>query len=530
MTQTTTEVEAVPGAAPAPPVEKPPDPVKPPTASVEHTPGGWPVVPLAVTGTNSTVGVIAASALAGGPVAATLAATGAAVLGTAAVARAARHARKRTAARATSAPRSAAMSSARGTRSAATSGRTPASARTTDGRSAGAGAGRGMGLSKQSGSRSRSASSGMAQSPGAGKHRAGTGTTGGGRGGAGGRSPLGSRSTSPGRVGQVRALRKERAGQGPTRGAARAQATQERRAVADGRRAARADARAGRAQSKGAVGRSVARGLAAAGRMRRAAVDRARTARDQHTRDQVDGKRSMLRKAPSRRRARAALWRSAARLHGRRLLAAVLAAALGALGMLTTPLGRKLGWQWLQHPGRRLYRRLAGQAKQEKSDRDRGIRARLAEEEAAADAVADAEIGDRVERPAGLVPSTSRTPFGEVTHVSGFRFEEAAAEMENAARSYEPDGAMEILAMVENLPHALTAVANTFRILAERSDSEFPLEKAVAVGFEEIHVALLQSVSASDELGPLFRYAHEQDIARHEDPRNGPEAEKGWNV
>ncbi|MFE4061161.1 hypothetical protein ACFXP3_33540, partial [Streptomyces sp. NPDC059096] len=256
----------------------------------------------------------------------------------------------------------------------------------------------------------------------------------------------------------------------------------------------------------------------------------ARAAGDRRTRDQVDQKRSMLRKAPSRRRARAALWRSAARLHARRLLAAVLAAPLGVLGMLTTPLGRKLGWVWLQRPGRRLYQRLMDKAKQEKTDHDRDIRARLEEEEAAADAVVDAEIGDRVERPAGLVPSTSRTPFGEVTHVSGFQFEEAAAEMENAARSYEPDGAMEILAMVENLPQALTAVANTFRILAERSDSEFPLEKAVAVGFDDIHFALLQSVSASEELGPLFRLAHEQDIARHEDPRNGAEAEKGWNV
>ncbi|MFJ7998905.1 hypothetical protein ACIQ7D_17415 [Streptomyces sp. NPDC096310] len=349
-------------------------------------------------------------------------------------------------------------------------------------------------------------------------------------GGPGGRSPLGSRAASSGRIGQVRALRKERAGQSPTRGAARTRSAQDRRAVADSRRAARADTRTGRAQGKGGLGRSVARGVAAGGRMRRAAVDRARTARDERTRDQVDQKRSMLRKAPSRRRARAALWRSAARLHARRLLAAALSAPLGVLGVLTTPLGRKLGWYWLQHPGRRLYRRLVGQAKQDKSDRDREIRARLDEEEAAADTVADAEIEDRVERPAGLVPSTSRTPFGEVTHVSGFQFEEAATEMENAAGSYEPDGCMEILAMVENLPQALASVANTFRILAERSDSEFPLEKTVAVGFEGIHVALLQAVSASEELGPLFRYAHEQDIARHEDPRNGAEAEKGWNV
>jgi len=37
---------------------------------MEQTPGGWPVVPLALTGANSTVGMIAAASLAGGPFAA----------------------------------------------------------------------------------------------------------------------------------------------------------------------------------------------------------------------------------------------------------------------------------------------------------------------------------------------------------------------------------------------------------------------------------------------------------------------------
>ncbi|MFD8304437.1 hypothetical protein ACFV29_19115 [Streptomyces sp. NPDC059690] len=114
--------------------------------------------------------------------------------------------------------------------------------------------------------------------------------------------------------------------------------------------------------------------------------------------------------------------------------------------------------------------------------------------------------------------------------MSGFRFEEAAEEMEQAANSYEPENAMEILAMVEGLPAALTSVANVMKILAERSDSEFPLEKEVADGFNDIFGALMSAVAVAEDMGPLFRQAHEQDIARHEDPRNGTEAEKGWNV
>jgi hypothetical protein len=102
--------------------------------------------------------------------------------------------------------------------------------------------------------------------------------------------------------------------------------------------------------------------------------------------------------------------------------------------------------------------------------------------------------------------------------------------MENAARSYDPDGNMEVLAMIEGLPQAMQSIANTFRILAERSDEEFAFEKDVAAGFDDIHRTLLNAVDAADTLVPLFRQVHEQDIARHEDPRNGSEAEKGWNV
>ncbi|MEU9291969.1 hypothetical protein AB0D57_47175 [Streptomyces sp. NPDC048275] len=65
---------------------------------------------------------------------------------------------------------------------------------------------------------------------------------------------------------------------------------------------------------------------------------------------------------------------------------------------------------------------------------------------------------------------------------------------------------------------------------AERADSEFPLEKEVADGFNDIFGALNSAVAVAEDMGPLFRQAHEHDIARHEDPRNGPEAEKGWNV
>ncbi|MFJ3934062.1 hypothetical protein [Streptomyces sp. NPDC090029] len=301
--------------------------------------------------------------------------------------------------------------------------------------------------------------------------------------------------------------------------------------MADARRAAKHQARTGSLAGKGPVGRAVARGTNLAGKARTAAAGRLRKAADTRAAGTVAQQRAEVRKAPARKAARRALRRSAARFQGRRLLAALLAGALGLVGFITSPIGRKLGLPWLIHPGRRLYTRLMRTAADERKERDTHIRDRLADEEAAADAEAAGDgteqIGDTAERPEGPVPAPS-TSNDKGESVSGFRFEEYAAEMEAAANSYEPESAMEILAMVEGLPAALTSVASVMQILAERADSEFPLEKEVADGFNDIFGALMSAVA--EDMGPLFRTAHEQDIARHEDPRNGSEAEKGWNV
>jgi hypothetical protein len=348
----------------------------------------------------------------------------------------------------------------------------------------------------------------------------------------------------------VKELRAAQKAAAPTRAAQRTQTTAARRAVADTRRAAKAAARTtptttlGKSPSgrHGGPGSSGPGGVKRPGRLGRARAvvaaktramrEKHRQRRDQRAEQAVKGKRAEVRKAPARRAARRALWRSAARFQQRRILAIVLAAPLGVLGLLTTPLGRKLGWPWLMYPGRRLYRLLLDRAQQEKSDRDAAIRARLEEEEAAADAADDQDpndIADRVERPAHLVPTT---PVAVISggSMSGFKFEEAATEMQAAAMLYEPDGCMEILAMVDGLPEALKMIAHVMQILAERSDSEFPLEKEVAAGFNDIYDLLLKASAGAEELPAIFRRVHEQDIARHEDPRNGTEAEKGWNV
>ncbi|WP_406302129.1 hypothetical protein OHA61_06215 [Streptomyces sp. NBC_00885] len=517
MTDTTIAPEAGTEAPPdttPPPAEPTPAPA---AAEVEHTPGGWPVVPLAVTGTNTTTSLLAAAALVGGPAALAVAATGAVVLGT--VAAATRHRRDRKGKTTTGrAARTRSASVGRASRHGA--GRVPGQSRNGNaGTTKATGRSRGKSPRAAAGSPTAAKAGGLNRSP---RKAAGS-------------SPSAVSSKARGKVGQVKSLRDSARKASPSRAARRNDTQGARRSVADARRKAKADQRSASLAKKGPVGRAVGKAAGRIGKARGAAIERARKARDQRTAGQVAGQRDQVRKAPARKQARKALRRSAARLQRRRLLAALLAGALGIVGLITSPIGRKLGLPWLVHPGRRLYARMMRTADEQRTARDEEIRAALQDAEAAVDAEAAednaGQIGDTAKRPAGptpTAPTSSESSEGEI--VSGFRFEEYAAEMEAAANSYDPEDAMEILAMVEGLPAALTSVANVMRILAERADSEFPLEKEVADGFNDIFGALMSAVAVAEDMGPLFRQAHEQDIARHEDPRNGTEAEKGWNV
>ncbi|MET9998847.1 hypothetical protein ABZ069_18125 [Streptomyces microflavus] len=519
MTDTTITPVVAPEATPDTPPPTPEPKPAPATAEVEHTPGGWPVVPLAVTGTNATTSLLAAAALAGGPAALAVAATGAVVLGTVAATRKHRDKKSRKAATGRT-QRSAAGNGAPGRSSRhGGSGRVPGQARKgTVGTGKAAGSGRGKsgrsaaGSSLGTGKSGRLSSSPNSTRTGSAKHAPGR---------------------SRGRAGQVKALRESARTSSPSRADRRSDTAGARRGLADARRGAKAAARSASMPGKGPVGRSVSKAAGKVGAAKGKAIERSRQARDRRAADKVAGQRNDVRKAPARKKARKALWRSAARFQGRRLFAALLAGALGLIGMVSTPLGRKLGWAWLQYPGRRLYARLTRTAEEQRTHRDDAIRAALENEEAAADQEAadtNEQISDTAERPEGLTPAAPTTTPSEGENVSGFRFEEYAAEMEAAAGQYDPENAMEILAMVEGLPAALTSVANVMRVLAERADSEFPLEKDVADGFNDIFGAVMSAVAVAEDMGPLFRQSHEQDIARHEDPRNGSEAEKGWNV
>ncbi|RLL68389.1 hypothetical protein [Streptomyces sp. Z26] len=203
------------------------------------------------------------------------------------------------------------------------------------------------------------------------------------------------------------------------------------------------------------------------------------------------------------------------RFWGRCALAAGIAAPVGLLGMLSTPLGRRLGWPGLMYLGRRLFRRLIGAARDAREQRD-------------LDALAAAEEQEEEERL--LLSRVPRAPRNHHTHLwgvamsestPGFLFDASASEMESAASAYAPDGAMHVINTLVGMPAALTSISNTFKILAEKSDEEFPLEKEVGEGLEDVYRFLRRAAEAAEEVAQVAQQVHEQDIKRHEEPRQG---------
>ncbi|MEV7179210.1 hypothetical protein [Kitasatospora sp. NPDC093679] len=473
-----------------------------------HQRGGLPAVPLAITGVNTVVGLASAGVLTAGPLAAL-----ATVAGTAA-----------TTAIATRTTRTARAAAGRfAQRAGRNNGKGHLSlVKPTTGTGKPGGRATG-GIPKQT--------------------RPGTGVT--GRPG-GQRSGLASVPNSaakkPGspvrraaqQVGAVKAVRKAELAAAPSRAERRERQTAARRQVADARRAAKAAERDRKHAAKSPTGKALAKPGTAVRRSLDKAREQARAGSEKRLNTRVGDARTEARKAPVRRAARRELVKSAARHHGRRVLAAALALPVGLLGMLSTPLGRKLGLPWLMHPGRRLYRRLAGKAAQARAERDQQIRADQAEAETAADQAAEntpVPVAKTVPRaPRNHHANTHQTALGgDVTSPTdaGFNFSEVASEMYGAVMNYDPDGMMHVLAAIESMPDGLTSIANTFRVLAERSDDEYPLDKTVGEALNEVFQLLINAATAAEEVGKVFRNSHQQDIARHDDPRTG---EEKWDI
>lgn len=552
---------------------------RPATEPISHTPGGLPAIPLAITTANTAIAGLSAAAIAGGPVTAAAAAGLTLAAVTAGVAaRGNRKKKSRAAAprstsdgrsnnrsggqgpsartgstganRSTSPSARSGGASNAGRGSTAASGKagrsplTPANSRTPGAASRGGNRAGGLNLQKtpgrgttprQSASGSRPnarAAGGLSKTPvrGNGAGKGGTLLAG----NTSRKNPTGSsnKPTSPsgkgtGRLGAIKNLRKDTKSSAPTRAALRKQDTANRNRRAEAKRAfkdAKHEARIGRLNKKGAAARTLAKALDRAHKARRDLGDTARDRKEQKVASRLDRIRGMRRHAAARIRMRRRLAASALRYWGRRLLNAGIAAPFGLLGILTTPLGRKLGWAWLIKPGSKVLARLNLRARNARAFRDHDIRA---------DHDADAQrINDEI---AGIVPRAPRhhntyDPGVTVSEALKFLFDESASEMEAAAQAYEPGGNMHVLQTIEGMPAAVQSFANTFAIIAEKSDESWAMEPEVGEALNDVFQILSKAVDAAEVVKEVFEAVHAPDIARIREPRKSVEAEKGWDV
>ncbi|MFF2662983.1 hypothetical protein ACFVUH_37250, partial [Kitasatospora sp. NPDC058032] len=487
-------------------------------ARAGHTRGGLPVVPLAVAGGNTAVGAVSAAALAGGPVMLALLAGGAvAVTGAAALRSRTRTGKTSTGQDTGQTPnhpnaghrpgggglfgtpgpaggaRSPLGQQSRPARHAAASGAGPRAGR--NGTPAGV---RNAQVGAGSSARRGPAAASRVRSGGAASTAPSTTVSGpGARGRATGQRPSAGGGAGSGlgvRAARVRAARAERTAAAPSLREKRVQDTAARRTVADARRAAKVAAReqkrvakatarelsraghtapgastAGGAGSVAGGAREVARQARRQARQDKRLARRqnregrrlaGRLARDGRADARVRERRVAMRKGAVARAARKRLRRSAGRYFARWALAALLAGAVGLVGAVTTPIGRRLDMPWLMHPGRRLFDRMVGRAREDRTVRDWVIGAALDADLAAAEHLDNPDADTDEGRVADTVPRAPRNhnstdstavPLGGIvtTATSAFSFAQVAAEMEALANTFDPDGMMEVLAMCE---------------------------------------------------------------------------------
>ncbi|MFB7312966.1 hypothetical protein [Streptomyces sp. NPDC056192] len=512
-----------------------------PAPKVEHTDGGLPAIPLLVITSNTAAAGLSAAAIAAGPLAAAGIAAGTLVTAVAMSAASrkktkTRRAQVKPAPKKTNTPARGNVPAARtgstgsGASRAGSAGRPGAGKASTGTKSTGSTGKRtgGLGATKKASPTAKGAST--AQKPGAtGKPGAGKGTP---------------TNKPKGRAGQIKDLRAAKKAEGKSRKQQREQATQTRRALKDGRRGEKAalknlqkqnrtDAKnnptagGGRKAGKAGIGAALKK---FASKKAAGARTKARANKDQA----VLSRGQRIKQARRNAKSRAAMVRKVvgakARYGTKAAGAALLTAPAGLLGTLTTPLGRKLGWAWLMHPGRRMFRRLTAKAKKNLHARIADAKNTHAKNTSPATPEADQTLDDTVARAPRGGDSPSLTGEPDMSEEIQSHFLDASADLEAAALAYEPGGMMHVRTTIRSMGPAIEAWANAFGHLSVKADEDFPLGPEIGEGLDRIHQELRKIVDEAESLAEDFDRVHEADINRLINPRKSQEAEKAWDT
>lgn len=129
-------------------------------------------------------------------------------------------------------------------------------------------------------------------------------------------------------------------------------------------------------------------------------------------------------------------------------------------------------------------------------------------------------------RPTDSRSTDSRT-YRRRTPVMTFPLAATAAEMNAAAAGYAPADMWVVARELDQLNEVPAYVALAIRTYTQRLQSEYPINGAVVEAIHRLYQAQVQLVSLAEEIGPLFRRVHADDLKREEAPRTN---EPLWNV
>ncbi|MFF4417125.1 hypothetical protein ACFYY8_31780 [Streptosporangium sp. NPDC001559] len=140
------------------------------------------------------------------------------------------------------------------------------------------------------------------------------------------------------------------------------------------------------------------------------------------------------------------------------------------------------------------------------------------------------------EAPADPAPETAPSKPGR-TRWSGTRLQGAstmanslvthATELPTIASEYETDDMMDVKTDLEMLRELPLQVGAAIRIMTERLNADYPIDAAVTEHLHTLYEGFCALATVCDDVSTTFQEAHEADIARHLQPRNG---EQKWNV
>jgi hypothetical protein len=105
--------------------------------------------------------------------------------------------------------------------------------------------------------------------------------------------------------------------------------------------------------------------------------------------------------------------------------------------------------------------------------------------------------------------------------------QDAAEAVTAGFAGFHPENAAQLRGMFDDMPGFYEELASGVARLAEKFDSELPVDRRVAEGVREMVSALAGLADQAHELNGLFKQAHEPELRRLDEPR--PQEEL-WDV